>query len=194
MHRQLSSFPEVVNRFCSCGRLQARSQKLPFCRYFAQLVWATGLGHEPMRRAWQDNTSCLFAGTIESGSDGTRTRDLRRDSPTRVQRRPAKNTSEQPHLQALFALPPHPLRMVERIVRPTFGPRVGHTLTLKAERSNRQAAWPSFEGQPRCAPREGVPRFRYGGDRPDRRRPCGFSVVRTRGARGGRIRCRRRSA
>jgi hypothetical protein len=62
------------------------------------------------------------------GSDGTRTRDLRRDTPSRAQRRPAKNSSEWPHLQVLFALRPSRLRMVEPIVASTFGPRVGHEM------------------------------------------------------------------
>jgi hypothetical protein len=54
---------------------------------------------------------------FEDGSDGTRTRDLRRDRPSRAQRRPATNASEQPHLQALFAPTPPLLRMVEPIVQ-----------------------------------------------------------------------------
>jgi hypothetical protein len=72
------------------------------------------------------NGKCRFAGAFRDGSDGTRTRDLRRDRPSRAQRRPATNASEQPHLQALFAPTPPLLRMVEPIVQSTFGPRVGH--------------------------------------------------------------------
>src|SRR5919198_3841162 len=60
------------------------------------------------------------------GSDGTRTRDLRRDRPSRARRRRTKNSSEQSYLQALFLLPLHPLCVVEPIVASTFGPRVGH--------------------------------------------------------------------
>jgi hypothetical protein len=71
------------------------------------------------------NGKCRFAGAFRDGSDGTRTRDLRRDRPSRAQRRPATNASEQPHLQALFAPTPPLLRMVEPIVQSTFGPRVG---------------------------------------------------------------------
>jgi hypothetical protein len=41
---------------------------------------------------------------VESGSDGTRTRDLRRDRPSRAQRRPTTNAPERAHLQALFGL------------------------------------------------------------------------------------------
>jgi hypothetical protein len=33
-----------------------------------------------------DNVKCLFAGTSRDGSDGTRTRDLRRDRPVRLNR------------------------------------------------------------------------------------------------------------
>jgi hypothetical protein len=62
------------------------------------------------------------------GSDGTRTRDLRRDRPSRAQRRPATNSCEWSHLQVLFALRPPRLRMVEPIVASTFGPRVGHEM------------------------------------------------------------------
>src|SRR5262249_8109131 len=60
------------------------------------------------------------------GSDGTRTRDLRRDRPSRAQRRPTTNPSERAHLQALFVPRLAPLRIVEPVARPTFGPRVGH--------------------------------------------------------------------
>ena len=71
------------------------------------------------------------------GSDGTRTRDLRRDRPSRIQRRSATKASEQAHLQALLALAPLPLRMVEPIARSTFGPRVGHgILSLETTRTH----------------------------------------------------------
>jgi hypothetical protein len=60
------------------------------------------------------------------GSDGTRTRDLRRDRPSRAQRRLATSSSERPHLQVLFGPSSPLLRMVEPIVESTFGPRVGH--------------------------------------------------------------------
>jgi hypothetical protein len=53
---------------------------------------------------------------VKSGSDGTRTRDLRRDRPNRAQRRPATNASERAHLQALFVLRLARFRMVEPIV------------------------------------------------------------------------------
>jgi hypothetical protein len=65
---------------------------------------------------------------FEDGSDGTRTRDLRRDRPSRAPRRPATNASEQPHLQGFSALEAGRYRMVEPIVHPTFGPRVGHEI------------------------------------------------------------------
>jgi hypothetical protein len=53
---------------------------------------------------------------LKSGSDGTRTRDLRRDGPSRARRRPTTNGSGRAHLQALFAPRLPPLRMVEPIV------------------------------------------------------------------------------
>src|SRR5918999_1373568 len=59
---------------------------------------------------------------VFSGSDGTRTRDIRRDGPSRAQRRSATDVSEHGHLQALVDLTPPSLRMVEPIVRATFGP------------------------------------------------------------------------
>src|SRR5919106_2851384 len=58
-----------------------------------------------------------------NGSDGTRTRDLRRDRPSEERRRATTNASERVHLQALFVLTLPPLRMVEPIVQSTFGPR-----------------------------------------------------------------------
>ena len=64
-----------------CGQQQAREKKLPNCRHFASSARATGLGHETGRRVGTGNTKCLFAGNLGSGSDGTRTRDLRRDRP-----------------------------------------------------------------------------------------------------------------
>src|SRR5919106_1741398 len=69
---------------------------------------------------------------VSYGSDGTRTRDLRRDRPSRAQRPLATNSSERAHLQALFAALPPRLRIDEPIVPSTFGPRVGHeTLSLE---------------------------------------------------------------
>ena len=62
------------------------------------------------------------------GSDGTRTRDLRRDRPSRIQRSAATNSSEPPRLQVLIARSARPLRWVERIVQSMFGPRVGHEI------------------------------------------------------------------
>jgi hypothetical protein len=60
------------------------------------------------------------------GSDGTRTRDLRRDRPSQAPRRLATNSSEQPHLQVFVTHQSARGRMVEPIVQSTFGPRVGH--------------------------------------------------------------------
>jgi hypothetical protein len=81
------------------GRLgQSRQRKMPICRLFS--TGATGL--EP------------------ATSGVTR--------PSRAQRRPRTNTSERRHLQALFAVGLSRLRMVEPIVKPTFGPRAGHEL------------------------------------------------------------------
>ena len=62
------------------------------------------------------------------GSDGTRTRDLRRDRPSPVQRRSTTNVALRSHLHVLFARWLPPLRTVEAIVQWTFGPRVGHEM------------------------------------------------------------------
>ncbi len=61
------------------------------------------------------------------GSDGIRTRDLRRDRPSRAQQRPVTDATERCHLQGLFSPTPPALRMVEPIVQfdvwATSGPR-----------------------------------------------------------------------
>ncbi len=69
----------LVNRFALCGLDTYLCSKCQFCRHslrpFGPRVWAT----EPEHRVQTDNQT-LFAGTSRDGSDGTRTRDLRRDS------------------------------------------------------------------------------------------------------------------
>ncbi len=79
--------PSLYDRVCSCDRSRLDSRKLPICRYFLQEAvgheWATATSH----RRQPDNTTGRFAGKSPSGSDGTRTRDLRRDRPRRVIRR-----------------------------------------------------------------------------------------------------------
>jgi hypothetical protein len=62
-----------------------------------------GIGREAggrLRQARQQKTPIC---RDFSGSDGTRTRDLRRDRPSWAQRRPATNASQQAHLQVLSA-------------------------------------------------------------------------------------------
>ncbi len=70
---------------------------------------------------------CDLQADLVDGSDGTRTRDLRRDRPSPAQRRPTTNASEQPHLQVLLAPTSARLRMVERNIQSMFGPRLGRT-------------------------------------------------------------------
>ncbi len=72
------------------------------------------------------------------GSDGIRTRDLRRDRQSRAQQRPVTDATERCHLQGLFSPTPPALRMVEPIVQSTFGPRVGHGI-LSSRTTARQA-------------------------------------------------------
>ena len=78
--------------------------------------------------ALSENARCLFAGTLRDGSDGTRTRDLRRDRPSRPPRRPPTNSPERLHLQGSLLLESGCHGMVEPIVQPTFGPRAGHEI------------------------------------------------------------------
>ena len=47
-------------------------------------TFGPGMGHESKDRVYADNVTCCFAGTSRDGSDGTRTRDLRRDRPVMV--------------------------------------------------------------------------------------------------------------
>src|SRR5881396_3966159 len=63
----------------------------------------------------------LFAGTSIDGSDGTRTRDLRRDRPRRAPPRPATDSSEQAHLQVLFVPTPHPSAWLSQSSRRRLG-------------------------------------------------------------------------
>jgi hypothetical protein len=69
---------------------------------------------------------CRFAGIYKDGSDGTRTRDLRRDRPSRARRRPTTDASEHPYLQAFSRPTLHRIRMVEPILQSAFGPGAGH--------------------------------------------------------------------
>src|SRR5215207_6590913 len=114
-----------MTRSCSCDRLQARLGNL-ICRYFACQAtgsdWPTGVQVAPE----QTTQLGYFAGTSKDGSDGTRTRDLRRDRPSQAPRRLATNSAEWPHLQGFLTPGSTWHRMVEPIVQSTFGPRVGH--------------------------------------------------------------------
>jgi hypothetical protein len=81
-----------------------------------QGVCALALGHwigprAASRRLIRQH-KCLFAGTYKDGSDGTRTRDLRRDRPIRVQRRLPTSNLELIHLQGVCVFPPELRRMV----------------------------------------------------------------------------------
>jgi hypothetical protein len=63
---------------------------------------------------------------FENGSDGTRTRDLRRDRPNQAPRRSATTSFKRPYLQGLSTPEAARCRVVESVVQSTFGPRVGH--------------------------------------------------------------------
>jgi hypothetical protein len=120
-----SGNPDTRDPFAFVRPATSRSPERPILQVlsFARLG---GSGPRRESRCPIDNTTCLFAGTSRDGSDGTRTRDLRRDKPSQLRRRPTTIPSVRPHLQALFAPRMPALRMVEPIVRSTFGPRVGH--------------------------------------------------------------------
>src|SRR5438876_10730248 len=75
------------------------------------------------------------------GSDGTRTRDLRRDRPNRAPRRSSMDIAEQLHLQVLLARRLPLLRVVEPILESTFGPRMGHGIFVKRD----------YAAEPACA-------------------------------------------
>jgi hypothetical protein len=96
------------------------------------LVVGHGIGPQTVSRRLIRQHKCLFAGTSKDGSDGTRTRDLRRDRPVRGLRRAAARPYEHPHLQGLFPVTLLRYRMAPWILQPAFGPRVGHgMLSLK---------------------------------------------------------------
>jgi hypothetical protein len=72
------------------------------------------------------------------GSDGTRTRDLRRDRPVRGCRQAATGPHKRLHSQEFLAVTPSRYRMVPWIAQPAFGPRVGHEM-LSRQMTNESA-------------------------------------------------------
>ena len=65
---------------------------------------------------------------IGNGRRGIRTRDLRRDRPSRARRYVETNSYQPYSLQAFSASRVTPLRMVKPIVKSTFGPRADHEM------------------------------------------------------------------
>ena len=63
-------------------------------------AFGSGLGRRSRRRRMMRQARSWRV--FRDGSDGTRTRDLRRDRPNRARRRPPTNHSERPHLQGSF--------------------------------------------------------------------------------------------
>src|SRR5918996_2804594 len=106
-----------MNRFVLATGKQQLAASAPFAGLLVKIVWATGLGHGRDVASYRTTKKCLFAGTSRDGSDGTRTRDLRRDRPSRAQPRAATNSSEPPRLQMLLARSARPLRMVDVMTR-----------------------------------------------------------------------------
>ena len=67
-----------------------------------ELGGAVSQQHEPIRAGVGAVEHAEPDLQVFYGSDGTRTRDLRRDRPSQARRRPKTNAAEQAHLQALF--------------------------------------------------------------------------------------------
>ena len=84
----------MSDRFCLCDRTTKAARESPICRDICLRGNGPRLGHTRLFRAPSDNTTCLRAGTSLSGSDGTRTRDLRRDRPLQAVRLSATNAVE----------------------------------------------------------------------------------------------------
>jgi hypothetical protein len=91
----------------------------------------------------------LLPGERRDGSDGTRTRDLRRDRPSRAPRRLTTNASQRAHLQALLVQRFAPLAWLSQSsddVWATSGPR---NLVFRDNACT-----------PRCSAGESAPQFR----------------------------------
>ena len=83
--------PARASRSRSASAPPISSARVPFLSFAARAL-------ERVLR--DDNRICCFTGLLD-GSDGTRTRDLRRDRPNRARRRPPTDRSNRPQLQAL---------------------------------------------------------------------------------------------
>jgi hypothetical protein len=94
----------VTHRCCVCSVARAGEALL---RPFAALLLP-----ENSRLTEARNEKVPASGDFEDGSDGTRTRDLRRDRPIRVQRRLPTSNLERVHLQGVCVFPPELGRMV----------------------------------------------------------------------------------
>ena len=75
---------------------------------------------------------------FQSGSDGTRTRDLRRDRPSQVRRRVATNVPERLHLQALSAVALRGSALLSQ----SSSRRLGHEWATKCCQSGQQIVVP----------------------------------------------------
>jgi len=110
-----------MTRFRSSDRLQAARKRL-----FAGLLLSDlgrDLGHEQPRLRLRRQHNLLFAGTLRDRSDGTRTRDLRRDRPHEGHdgwRRWTRKRS----IHAAFGASAIRFRMVERSRFQTFAARL----------------------------------------------------------------------
>src|SRR5262249_61013397 len=78
--------------------------KVPFCSNLSDQATGHDWATESILRAYLDNVWCRFAGSSRDGSDGTRTRDLRRDRLARPRRREPPGASN-PLDQRLSAEP-----------------------------------------------------------------------------------------
>jgi hypothetical protein len=118
--------------------------KSPNCRHFVSDVWTTGLGHGARSRVSPDNESCLFAGTLRDGSDGTRTRDLRRDRPNQAPRRLVTYSSERRPLQVFFRTSQPGAAWLSQ----SSNRRLGHEWATKSCRRRQRGAGPRSDRDP----------------------------------------------
>jgi hypothetical protein len=110
-----------------------------FCRFFGPKISTQRKpsGSKPSRRwkhgsVYQGNTRCRFAGSSSDGSDGTRTRDLRRDRPEVRGKRGSETLS---NTEVLYAMRPCVQAKVGRLQR-CWGQILGTGLGRLRERTS----------------------------------------------------------
>ena len=117
----------------SIGRARQRTSEAATHR--PRLLYALATCQSTLQRRFSHYAHFVFetknppvSGRFSNGSDGTRTRDLRRDRPVRRSRRATTTPDERSHLQGFLLGRFSGYRMASWIVQPAFGPRVGHEM------------------------------------------------------------------